>query len=84
MQAPVKVEQRGSGIKAVPVRLMDDWTGEQNFACDGKIFYGTAWQPVCTFVLINVLQGVLLGNTVKDIAEKYPQTKVLYFFGVCL
>ena len=45
------------------------WTGEQNFACDGKIFYGTLWQPVATFMLINILQGVLLGNTVKVSAD---------------
>ena len=62
------------------------WDGEnQNYACDGKIQYGTWWQPVMTIVLINTLSTICLANTIKDIQSKYagPGT-FLMFFGIFL
>lgn len=70
---------------ASPKELYRFWQGKQLYFFHGKLQFGiNLYQPACTFVLINLLEIILMVNTVKDLVTKGSGYKAWLVFGVLL
>lgn len=61
------------------------WEGEQLYYADGKIQFGVnLWQPICTFLIINIIQLLLCFNTIRDLKNVDSGYTIYLYIGLFL